>query len=152
RRDLLLELVRLRHAEVVADRRAADVEAQPGAAALELGEVLRRRAREVVLRQLDGVEGVVGGEVDELVERHLGLLEVEVLAERVGGEAEAEPRLAGAGDRLDGGERGGAGGGGARGQGGGEELAALHGGFSGRLTRAADGEYSGRTGRGATKN
>src|SRR5437016_2070581 len=42
-------------AEVVADSRAADVEPQPGAVALELRQVRRRRVAEVVGGRLDGI-------------------------------------------------------------------------------------------------
>src|SRR5262249_10486759 len=121
--ELLLQFLFVGRAEVVADRRARHVEAEAGAAALEAREVFRRGLGEIVRGRLDRVEAELGGEIDEVVERHLGLrlrLEIEILAVAVRGDAQAHLGLAVAPDRFNG--RGDAGG--ERDSGSGEELAA----------------------------
>ena len=93
--ELLLELGGVGGAEVVADGGAADVEAEAGTLALEVGEVFRRGLGEVVGGQLDGVEAQVRGQVDEVVAASSAAsawLQVEVLAVAVGGDAEAQVR------------------------------------------------------------
>src|SRR5262249_30229621 len=68
--DLLLEARGVVNAEIVADRRAADIKAEPGAAPFELAEIRRRGLREIILGEFDGVEGHRSGEVDEAVVGH----------------------------------------------------------------------------------
>jgi hypothetical protein len=103
--NLFLEARIVADAEIVADRRAANVQAQPRAAPLEVGKVARRRLREVISGKLDRIEGPAGGHVDEVLKRHgrPGLAaQIERLAKTVGGQAQAHPRPAGAADRVDG--------------------------------------------------
>src|SRR5262249_37670277 len=124
---LFFELVRVGLAEVVADGGAADVQAQPGTLALEVGQVFRRGPGEVVGGQLDGFEVLADGEVDEIVEAHrrLALLRAELPVEAVGGDTQLEVSFAGAADRLNGrGRAGGEGEPGAGGDGAEQELTA----------------------------
>src|SRR5262249_59051557 len=72
---------------------------------LQPRQVFARVVGEVVRGWLDRVEAERGSQIDKVLERHrrLGLdLQVEILAVTVGGDAEAQVRLAGAADRLDG--------------------------------------------------
>src|SRR5262249_10490348 len=96
---------RIGHAEVVADRGAADVQTEPAALTFETGQIVRRRLRKVVGGRLDGIELHLRGQVGHVEQRHGRLrldLEVEILAVAVAGDAQANARLAVALDRLDG--------------------------------------------------
>ena len=90
-------------AEVVADRRARDVEAQqervlPQAVQVVVVNILG----EPVRGRLDGVEAHVGGEVHVVEQVHLGVRAVEQLAVRIGGQAQLEVARARPADRPDG--------------------------------------------------
>src|SRR5262249_17337355 len=106
---LLLELGRVGCGEIVIDGRTAHVEAEPGAFPLEMGEVFRRRLAEVILREFHRVEVHVGGDFDELIVIHRRfrlLVEFEMLGVTVAGDAEANVRLAGSANWINGGGRG----------------------------------------------
>src|SRR5262249_51914602 len=108
--DLLPELIGVGHAEVVADRGAAYIQAQASTATLQVSEVIRRRLREIVGGQLDRIEVHAGRQVDEVVEGHRRFrlaLEVERRVEAVGRETESHVRGAATANRLDSGGRAG---------------------------------------------
>src|SRR5262249_161037 len=97
-------------AEIVADRGAAYIQAEARAVSFQVGKIVRRRLREVVGGQFDGIEIHTGGQVDEIVEGHRWFrlaLEIERFLETVGGDAQTQMRRAGSSNRLDG--RGGSG-------------------------------------------
>ena len=101
--DLLLPLRSRRVGEGVADRRRRDVDPDEVAVALQGGHVRGREVgREVVGGQLDAVHLPRGRALDEVVEGH-GRRELagEVVAQRVGGETEAQAGFSARVDRRD---------------------------------------------------
>ena len=90
-------------AKIVGDRRARDVEPELERVGFEAVVVGRPGVgREPVGGRLDAVEAEVGREVHEAEHVHLLGLEVELVAERVGREAELQMRRASPADRVDG--------------------------------------------------
>jgi len=93
--DLALASLGVGEAEIAANGGAAHVQAQPRRPALQGRQVRGGRFREVIAGELDGVEGLLGGVVDKVEQPHrrLGLLQVQGLAEAVGGQTQTHPGL-----------------------------------------------------------
>jgi len=104
--DLGVALLARRVAELVADGRARDVEAQPKTPLSQRVQITGGRLfREVVACQLRAFETKLCAVIDKILERELGLFSLlgqQQFAIAIGRETELEFWLAIAGDRLDG--------------------------------------------------
>src|SRR5262249_37596578 len=96
-----------RQAEVVADCRSRDIQAQPEGELLEVDQVVFPEVlRKVVAGQFRAIEIQVGAQAHEIVERHRGAVAGELLADGIGGQTQFHVRLAVALDWSRGSRRG----------------------------------------------